>query len=140
MAGGLKMDTKKIGLRIRGLRVERDFKQEKLAEILKVDRSTLSKIESGTNTPTTRILIELKRIFSVSIDWILFGTGPRKYIGTDKYNHDLEGLLENISSDKILKHAILSYFYTYKSDKKKALETPKETPIENKGTGGNHGA
>ena len=126
------MDTKKMGLRIRGLRVERDFTQEKLAEILKIDRSTLSKIESGTNTPTTRILIELKRIFSVSIDWILFGTGPGKYIGTDKYNHDLEELLEYISKDKTLKHAILSYFYTYKIDKKKVLEPPKETPIENK--------
>lgn len=133
------MDTKKIGLRIRGLRVERDFKQEKLAEILKIDRSTLSKIESGTNTPTTRILIELKRIFSVSIDWILFGTGPRKYIGTDKYNHDLEELLEYISKDKILKHAILSYFYTYKIDKKKAVAFPKETPTEIKGTGGDYG-
>jgi transcriptional regulator with XRE-family HTH domain len=132
MAGGLKMDTKKIGLRIKGLRAERDLKQEKLAQILKIDRSTLSKIESGTNTPTTRVLIELKRIFSVSIDWILFGIGPRKYIGTDKYNHDLEELLEYISKDKILKHAILSYFYTYKIDKKKAVAFPKETPIENK--------
>jgi transcriptional regulator with XRE-family HTH domain len=132
MAGGLKMDTKKIGLRIKGLRVEKDFKQEKLAGILKIDRSTLSKIESGTNTPTTRILIELKRIFSVSIDWILFGAGPGKYIGTDKYNHDLEELLEGINKDKILKHAILSYFYAYKIDKKKALEIPKETANENK--------
>ncbi|MGD2090000.1 MAG: helix-turn-helix transcriptional regulator [Candidatus Aminicenantes bacterium] len=134
------MDTKEIGLRIRGLRVENNLKQENLAEILKIDRSTLSKIESGTNTPTTRILIELKRIFSVSIDWILFGTGPRKYIETDKYNHDLEELVENICKDKILKHAILSYFYTYKINKKRALDSPKETPIENKGTGGNYGA
>jgi transcriptional regulator with XRE-family HTH domain len=139
IAGGLKMDTKKIGLRIKGLRIERDLKQEKLAEILKIDRSTLSKIESGTNTPTTRILTELKQIFSVSIDWILFGTGSRNYIGTDKYNHDLEELLESISKDKTLKHAILSYFYTYKINKKKALEIPQETPIENKGTGGSHG-
>jgi transcriptional regulator with XRE-family HTH domain len=133
------MDTKKIGLRIKGLRIERDLKQEKLAEILKIDRSTLSKIESGTNTPTTRILTELKQIFSVSIDWILFGNGPRNDIGTDKYNHDLEELLESISKDKTLKHAILSYFYTYKINKKKALEIPQETPIENKGTGGSHG-
>jgi len=127
------MDTKEIGLRIRGLRVERDLNQEKLAEILKIDRSTLSKIESGTNTPTTRILIELKQVFSVSTDWILFGTGPRRDIGADKYYHDLEELFESISKDKILKHAILSYFYTYKIDKEKAL-------IENKETGGNHGA
>jgi transcriptional regulator with XRE-family HTH domain len=140
MSGGLIMHAKKIGLRIRSLRVEKDFKQEKLAEILNIDRSTLSKIESGTNTPTTRILMELKRIFSVSIDWLLFGTGPRKYAGTDKYNPDLEELLESISKDKILKHAILSYFYTYKIDKKKALDHPKETPIEKKGIGGNHGA
>ena len=127
------MDTKEIGSRIRFLRVERNLKQEKLAEILKIDRSTLSKIERGTNTPTTRILIELKQIFSVSIDWILFGTGPGKDIGADKYNHDLEELFENISRDKILKHAILSYFYTYKVDKEKA-------PIKIKGSGGDHGA
>jgi transcriptional regulator with XRE-family HTH domain len=50
MAEGSKMDIKKIGLRIRRLRVERDFKQKKLAQILKIDRSTLSRIESGTNT------------------------------------------------------------------------------------------
>lgn len=126
------MDAKKIGLRIKGLRVESDFKQEKLAEILKIDRSTLSKIESGTNTPTTRILIELKRIFSVSIDWLLFGTGPRKYVGADKYNPDLEELLESISKDKILKHAILSYFYTYKIDKKKLWTPPKRHQLKKK--------
>jgi transcriptional regulator with XRE-family HTH domain len=133
MISGLKMDTKEIGLRVRGLRVKRDLKQEKLAKILKIDRSTLSKIESGTNTPTTRILIDLKQVFSVSIDWILFGTGPGKDNVTDKYNHDLEELFESIRRDKILKHAILSYFYTYKVDKEKV-------PIENKGTGGDHGA
>jgi len=128
MTGGLKVDTKEIGLRIRGLRVQRDIKQERLAEILKIDRSTLSKIERGTNTPTTRILAELKQVFSVSIDWILFGTGPGRDMGADKYKDDLEELFENISKDKILKHAILSYFYTYKIDKEKA-------PIENKTTG-----
>lgn len=133
------MDAKKIGLRIKGLRVEKAFKQEDLAKILKVDRSTLSKIESGTNTPTTRILIELKRIFSVSIDWLLTGSGPREYVAMDKYNHDLGELLESINRDKILKHAILSFFYTYKIDKNRVLETPKNIPHEKKETGEKNG-
>lgn len=127
------MNTKEIGLRIRRLRVEKDIKQKKLAEILKINRSTLSKIERGTNTPTTRILIELKQVFSVSVDWILFGTGFGKDIGADRDDHDLEELFENISKDKILKHAILSYFYTYKIDKER-------TPIANKERGGDHGS
>jgi len=133
------MDKKKIGLRIKGLRAENGLSQEDLSKRLGIDRTTLSKIESGENTPTARILIELKRIFSVSIDWILTGVGFREHAEAEDYSEGVKELLNDISKDKMLKHAVLSFFYTYKSDKKRTLKRPKKMPDNMKGAGGNNG-
>jgi len=71
------MNKKDIGLRIKGLRTENDLSQAELAVEMGLDRSTISKVESGENAPTARILIELRRIFAASTDWILTGQGAR---------------------------------------------------------------
>jgi len=135
------MDKKKIGLRIKGLRAENGLSQKDLSNRLGIDRTTLSKIESGENAPTASILIELKQIFSVSIDWILTGVGFREHVETEDYSEDVKELLNGISQDKMLKHALLSFFYTYKSDKKRTAKRPKKMPNNNNDNeaGGNNG-
>ena len=50
------------------LRKEKGFSQEELAEKLNVARQTISKWENGTTNPDTNNLIELSKIFEISID------------------------------------------------------------------------
>ena len=45
-----------LGLRIRALRRERDWTQEKLAEAAVIDRSYLADIEAGRRNPTLDVL------------------------------------------------------------------------------------
>ena len=53
------------------LRKEKSFSQEELADKLNVARQTISKWENGITTPDTNNLIELSKIFEISIDELL---------------------------------------------------------------------
>jgi len=72
-----------IGQRIRELREQRDIKQEKLAEILNINKATLSRIERGeTKTVGSDILMKLAEYFGVSIDFLVGYTcmpDPKNY-------------------------------------------------------------
>ena len=60
-----------ISEKIQQLRKASGYSQEKLAELLNVSRQAISKWESGTATPTIDKLIELSRIYNVSVDELL---------------------------------------------------------------------
>ena len=72
-----------IGQRIRELREQRDIKQEKLAELLNINKATLSRIERGeTKTVGSDILMKLAEYFGVSIDFLVGYTcmpDPKNY-------------------------------------------------------------
>ena len=72
-----------IGQRIRELREQRDIKQEQLAEILNINKTTLSRIERGeTKTVGSDILMKLAEYFGVSIDFLVGYTcmpDPKNY-------------------------------------------------------------
>ena len=82
-----------IGQRIRELREQRDIKQEKLAEILNINKATLSRIERGeTKTVGSDILMTLAEHFNVSVDFLVgFTCVP------DPKNYSVEAL--GLSSD-----------------------------------------
>jgi transcriptional regulator with XRE-family HTH domain len=118
----LKMDKKQIGFRIKSLRTEKEWSQEELSRRLKVDRSTLSKIETGENVPSARILAELKRIFSISIDWLLTGMGFSQ--PGESGDKDINELLTAIRESPGVKHAILGFFYQYKANHPEFFRNP----------------
>ncbi len=60
-----------VNEKIRALRKERGLSQEDLAEKLSVSRQAVSKWESGETTPEVSKLIELSRIFQISLDDLL---------------------------------------------------------------------
>lgn len=82
-----------IGQRIKELREQRDIKQEKLAEILNINKATLSRIERGeTKTVGSDILMTLAEHFNVSVDFLVgFTCVP------DPKNYSVEAL--GLSSD-----------------------------------------
>lgn len=60
-----------LRIKLKELRELHKLSQEKLAEIIGVERSTVGKWESTTIIPSSDILIELSKYFSVSVDYLL---------------------------------------------------------------------
>lgn len=58
---------KKLGLRIKLLRKERSFTQEKLAEKCGIETGTLSAIESGRNFPSLHVLEKIANVLNFEL-------------------------------------------------------------------------
>ena len=58
---------KKLGQRIRELRLEKGLKQGELADLLCMERSNLTRIENGKQRPNDENLIKLSKIFKIEI-------------------------------------------------------------------------
>ena len=59
--------SKKLGLRIKELREKQGYTQLKLAEILNMEASNLSKIERGVQIPKEESLEKLAQAFNVNL-------------------------------------------------------------------------
>lgn len=57
--------------RLKELREEYGYSQQKLAEMLLIKQNTYSQYENGTRQLPIEYLIELSKIYSVSTDYIL---------------------------------------------------------------------
>ena len=66
-------DIKGSGARIRQLRIQSGYTQEKLAGALNIDRSLLSHIEAGKRGGSVDLLIQLSSFFDVSLDLLILG-------------------------------------------------------------------
>lgn len=66
-------DIKRSGERIRQLRKEIGYTQERLAQTLNIDRSLLSHIEAGKRGCSIDLLIRLSDVFNVSLDLLVLG-------------------------------------------------------------------
>ena len=60
-----------IGERLKKVRKERGMKQEELAEILGVKKSTISLYESNKYDPSDSAKVKIARCFDVSLDYLL---------------------------------------------------------------------
>ena len=64
----------KLGERLRQLRKKKGWSQGKLSEKLDLTQKTISHYESLKRTPDYTILLEIARIFDVSVDYLLGNT------------------------------------------------------------------
>lgn len=71
-------DHKTSGMRIRRLRKQAGLTQKQLAENLRINMSTLGKIERGLQGASLDLLIEMSSLFSVSLDYIVLGRRLRE--------------------------------------------------------------
>lgn len=60
-----------IGERLKKVRKEKGMKQEELAEILGVKKSTISLYESNKYDPSDTAKVKIARCFDVSLDYLL---------------------------------------------------------------------
>lgn len=63
--------------RIKELRNERKLTQQRLADLLGVDKSSISKYEHGVNAPDHEQLKKLSDVFNVSMDYLIGRTNNR---------------------------------------------------------------
>lgn len=78
------MADKKLAARIVNLREDVDMKQTELARRLGLDKSAMSKIESGDRKVSSDELQKLSEIFDVSSDYLLGQTDKRHYYDLTK--------------------------------------------------------
>ena len=63
-----------IGHRIRKLRTARHMTQESFARSIHISKSYLALIENGKRGSSIDVLAQISRLYSVSVDYLLFGT------------------------------------------------------------------
>ncbi len=62
------MITKEVGMRIKELRTQKGFSQEKLALEAEIDRTYLAGIENGRRNPTLKSLEKILRTLEISFE------------------------------------------------------------------------
>lgn len=95
------MDLVKIGECLRDLRKEKGLTQEQLAEKLNVSRRTVSRWETGSNTPDLDVLLQLADIYEVDLRSLLNGETIRERM-TDETKETVQQIA--IFDQEIIKH------------------------------------
>lgn len=66
--------------RIRDLREDHDWTQQKIADMLYINRRTYAAYENGVNSMTPETLVKIAQIYGVSVDYLLELTdNPKPY-------------------------------------------------------------
>lgn len=113
--------------RIRDLREDNDFRQIDVAKSLNIDRSQYQKYEAGTVSIPIRVIIDLAKLYNVSVDYILGLTNNRTIL-TEKISVNTQkalsyfNRLNNEEQDYILgEMARLNLQKNNKNNKKKDI-------------------
>lgn len=122
--------SKAIGERVSKLRKSKGMNQDEVINVLQIDRSTYSKIETGQIMAGTKYVIKLAEFFGVSTDFILSGKTTLNLPDFGKYIEDVTDLLKFMLENPSYMHHVLSDFYakleTAEIQKGKALVMEKE--------------
>lgn len=61
----------KLHEKLRALREEKEFRQKNVAELLHINKSTISAYEAGKVAPSLSVLVSLADFYDVSVDYLL---------------------------------------------------------------------
>ncbi len=86
-----------IGTRLKELRQKKSLRQEQVAEIIGVNKSTISAYEIGGRQPSFDILVSLARFYHVSTDYLLGLTDDRNLDISGLTEHEVEVLSELVT-------------------------------------------
>lgn len=96
-------DIKGSGARIRQLRIQNGYTQEKLAEALNVDQSYYGRIETGKRGCPVDLFIQLSDLFGVSLDYLIRGRFSGNLPGgadVEQLKSGIENLVEQLERFK----------------------------------------
>ena len=60
-----------VGERLKALRKRKGIRQRELAQVLGVQKSTVSQYETNVNNPSDEIKLQIAQYFNVSLDYLL---------------------------------------------------------------------
>ena len=92
-------DMKQSGERIRKLRNQNGFTQEKAATALNIDQSYYGRIETGKRGCPVELFVQLSDLFDVSLDYLILGkssSGSFKRVDTAQLKSDIAALMEHL--------------------------------------------
>jgi len=115
------MDLIKVGKFIQELRKEKNLTQEKLGELLSVNRKTISKWENGVYAPDISLLETLSKQLDVSVSELLNGeritaNNNIEIEAINYYNNQYKKKLMIILVNILVLILILTVFYAYLSN------------------------
>ena len=90
-------DMRKSGARIQQLRIQLGYTQEEFAKALNIDRSNLSRIESGRRGCSLDLLVQLSSMVGVTLDYLVFGQDKPDWVTVDSRERLKEGLAQLIN-------------------------------------------
>ena len=96
-------DIKGSGARIRQLRIQNGYTQEKLAEALNVEQSYYGRIETGKRGCPVDLFIQLSDLFGVSLDYLIRGRSSGNLPGgadVEQLKSVIENLVEQLERVK----------------------------------------
>lgn len=67
----------KLSERLKQLRLEKDLRQDQLAKLIHVEKSSISMYENDVRQPSYEVLLRYADIFGVSVDYLLGRTTDR---------------------------------------------------------------
>lgn len=70
-------DMKECGKRVCQLRIKAGLTQQKVAELLNIDRSFYSRIEAGKSGCSVDLFVQLSGLFGISLDYLILGMHSR---------------------------------------------------------------
>ena len=96
-------DMKKSGARIRQLRTQSGLTQEQASEVLNINRSFYSRIETGQKGCSIDLFIRLSTLFEVSLDYLILGKTQENSLNctnTAQLKADIEQLITHLEQFK----------------------------------------
>ncbi|MCP5050622.1 MAG: helix-turn-helix transcriptional regulator [bacterium] len=93
MAKENKFNLKVLGQRIKRIRLDNNMTQNDMAEILELQRTSITHIERGKYGPSLKSLVILRDRFDITIDWLLTGEKVKPLKQSDDEDNALEILM-----------------------------------------------
>lgn len=94
----MQYNLEECGMCIAKLRNQNGYTQERLANVLNMDRSILSRAEAGKRGLSIEIYVQLSALFDVSLDYLLVGKIQRH--DSEKLKRSVEGLITHLREFK----------------------------------------
>ena len=94
-------DMKRSGAYIQNLRIQKGYTQGQLAKAINMDRSYLSRIESGAKGCSVDLFIQLSEFFHVSLDALILGTNSEYFLADGKsaqLKADISELIDQLTA------------------------------------------
>ena len=102
-----------FSIRLRELRKEHHISAEELAKKLNVNKSTISRYETGKTEPYLPFVIKIANYFNVSLDWLSGITNIRNW--QQNSNSEIIANYEKLSEEK--KKELIRYSNFLENDK-----------------------